>query len=74
MRSTSNRDIEIIEANYWASRSGLYRTEEGNEIMVRAAAGVFLGKTASGGFLGANIVLGRTWVHIDQLHDDGSRG
>jgi len=42
--------------------------------MVRAAAGVFLGKTASGGFLGANIVFGPTWVHIDQLHDDGSRG
>jgi hypothetical protein len=68
-RGGDNADVALIEANYNASKGQLWRLPQGEDVLVEAGPGAFLGHVKLGGYSGTEIVQGKTWLHRDQLSD-----
>jgi hypothetical protein len=72
-RGGEDLDGALYEANRRVIKGRLYRLPESGEVLVGAPPGAFIGRANPGGFKGAGIVVARTWLHFDMLHDDQER-
>jgi hypothetical protein len=59
----------LLQANRACIKRKLFDLPTG-EVLVSAPPGAFIGDTTEGGFGGGKIVVGKTWLHVDQLHFD----